>query len=133
VNAGASAPPFGEIMAIRKQDVHDNDDDDDQAEKARKRTRITIDVSPEMRRRIKMAALQNDLSVGEYIGRILEQNVPDETTKTLQRRPATRMMLEELRQVRDAIMQDRNGQPFEDSTEMIRQMREDRSKELDQL
>src|SRR5436190_4990023 len=119
-------------MAVRRQDFHE-DEDEDMGDNAKKRTRITIDVSPEMRRRIKMAALQNDLSVGEYIGRILEQNVPDETTKTLQRRPATRMMLEELRQVRDAIMQDRKGQPFEDSTEMIRQMREDRSKELDQL
>src|SRR2546427_8584396 len=110
-------------MAIRKQDVHDNDDDDDQAEKARKRTRITIDVSPEMRRRIKMAALQNDLKVGEYIGRILEENVPDEASKTRQRHPATRKMLEELSQVREAIMQDRGGKPFEeDSTEMIRQM-----------
>ena len=120
-------------MAIRKQDFHDNDDDDDQAENAKKRTRITIDVSPEMRRRIKMAALQNDLSIGEYVGRILEQSVPDETTKTQQRRPATRRMLEELRQLREAIMQDRNGQPFEDSTEMIRQMREERSRELEQL
>jgi hypothetical protein len=42
-------------------------------------------------------------------------------------------MLEELRQLREAIMQDRNGQPFEDSTEMIRQMREERSRELEQL
>jgi hypothetical protein len=119
-------------MTVRKQDFHD-DNDDEQTENARKRTRITIDVSPEMRRRIKMAALQNDLSIGEYVGRILEQIVPDETTKTQQRRPATRRMLEELRQLREAIMQDRNGQPFEDSTEMIRQMREERSKELEQL
>ena len=119
-------------MAVRKQDFHD-DDDDEQTENARKRTRITIDVSPEMRRRIKMAALQNDLSIGEYVGRILEQIVPDETTNTQQRRPATRRMLEELRQLREEIMQDRNGQPFEDSTEMIRQMREERSRELEQL
>ena len=42
-------------------------------------------------------------------------------------------MLEELRQVREQIMQDRNGELFEDSVEMIREMREERSRELEQL
>jgi len=117
-------------MALRKEDL---DEDDEQKDNARKRSRITIDVSPELRRRIKLAALEEDLSIGEYLGRILEQNVPEEGTTTRQRRPATRKMSEELRQLREAIMQDRNGQPFEDSTEMIRQMREERSRELEQL
>src|SRR5438477_5606083 len=122
-----------ESMAVRRQDFHE-DEDDDMGDNAKKRTRITIDVSPEMRRRIKMAALQNDLKVGEYIGRILEENVPDEAPNTRQRHPATRKMLEELSQVREAILQDRGGRPFEeDSTEMIRQMREERSRELEQL
>lgn len=80
-----------------------------------------------------MAALQNDLSIGEYLGRILEQVVPDEEATTRQRHPATRRMSEELRQLREEILQDRNGQPFEDSTEMIRQMREECSRELEQL
>ena len=117
-------------MAIRKQDFHD--DDDDQADKAKKRTRITIDVSPEMRRRIKMAALQNDLSVGEYIGRILEQNVPEGApAKRIQGHPVTREAIEQLRQLREAIMQDRQGKPFgEDSTEMLRQEREERTRQL---
>ncbi len=44
-------------MAVRRQDFHE-DEDDDMGDNAKKRTRITIDVSPEMRRRIKMAALQ---------------------------------------------------------------------------
>ena|SRR2546421_11227319 len=118
-------------MAIRKQDFDDGDSE--QAKNAKKRTRIAIDVSPEMRRRIKMAALESDLSVGEYLGRILEEHVPDEATKTRQRHPVTRKMLEELRQVREAIMHEREGRPFEDSTEMIRQMREERSRELEQL
>src|SRR5437868_13522827 len=114
-------------MAIRKQDF----DDSEQEKNAKKRTRITIDVSPEMRRRIKMAALQNDLKVGEYIGRILEENVPDEASKTRQRHPATRKMLEELSQVREAIMQDRGGKPFEeDSTEILRKEREKRTEQL---
>ena len=117
-------------MALRKEDVDDNDR---QAENPKKRSRITFDVSPELRRRIKVAALQNDLSIGEYLGRILEQAVPGEGTSPRQRRPATRRMSEELRQVREAILQDHHGQPFEDSTEMIRQMREERSQYLADL
>jgi len=49
------------------------------------------------------------------------------------RHPATRKMLDELMQVRDQLLQDRNGQPFEDSVELIRQMREERSQYLMEL
>ena len=117
-------------MALRKEDL---DDDDEQRDNAKKRSRITIDLSPELRRRIKMAALQNDLSIGEYVGRILEQNVPTEVNTSQQRKPMTREAIEGLRQIREQIMQERNGKLFEDSTEMIRQMREERSQELEQL
>jgi len=117
-------------MALRKEDL---DTDDEQKDNARKRSRITIDVRPELRRRIKMAALEEDLSIGEYLGRILEQNVPTEVNTPQQRRPMTREAIEGLRRVREQIMQDRNGRLFEDSAEMIRQMREERSQELEQL
>jgi hypothetical protein len=115
-------------MALRKEDLHD---DDEQKDNARKRSRITIDVSPELRRRIKMAALQNDLSIGEYLGRILEQAVPDEASATQrQRRPVTNKTLERLSKISDEIMEGRGGKLFEDSTEMIRQMREERTRYL---
>ncbi len=51
-------------MALRKEDL---DADDEQRDNAKKRSRITIDLSPELRRRIKLAALQNDLPIGEYV------------------------------------------------------------------
>ena len=38
-----------------------------------------VDISPELRRCIKVAAAQKDLSMNEYIGRILEETVPRET------------------------------------------------------
>src|SRR6266700_2054013 len=47
------------------------------------RPRLMIDISPELRRRIKIAAAQNDLSVREYIERILEQTVPGEANVIL--------------------------------------------------
>ena len=117
-------------MALRRKDFDDNEE---KSSKTTKRSRITIDVSPELRRRIRVAASQKDLSISEYLGGILDEAVPDPTIMRQERHPATRKMLDELMQVRDQILQDRNGQPFEDSVELIRQMREERSRELEQL
>ncbi|TMD63240.1 MAG: hypothetical protein E6I91_13530 [Chloroflexi bacterium] len=120
----------GESMAVRRQDFHE-DEDDDMGDNAKKRTRITIDVSPEMRRRIKMAALQNDLKVGEYIGRILEENVPDEVpAKRIQGHPVTREAIERLLRFREELIKETNGVLFEDSTEILRQEREKRTRHL---
>ena len=117
-------------MAVRRQDFH-QDEDDDMGDNAKKRTRITIDVSPEMRRRIKMAALQNDLKVGEYIGRILEENVPDEVpAKRIQGHPVTREAIERLLRFREELIKETNGVLFEDSTEILRQEREKRTRHL---
>ena len=117
-------------MALRKEDF---DDDKQQEDNTMKRSRITIDVSPELRRRIKIAASQNDLSISEYLSGILEQAVPDEVGMRQSGRPVTRETSERLRRIREKILQDRQGKPFEDSTEIIRQMREERSQELEQL
>ncbi len=119
-------------MALRKEDLGNNDR---QADQKTKRSRITFDVSPDLRRRIKSAALQGDISISEYLGRVLEETVPKEAgTIQRERRPATRKMLEELRQVREEILQDRGGKPFEeDSTELIRQLREEHSRYLEEL
>jgi|SRR5579859_5032360 len=115
-------------MALRKEDVDDNGR---QAENSKKRSRITFDVSPELRRRIKVAALQNDLSIGEYLGRILEQAVPDEAKVThRQWRPIPEDFLEQVHRVREQVIQDSKGEIFEDSTELIRQMREERTRYL---
>ena len=51
-----------------------------------KRSRITIDMSPELRRRIKVAASQRDVSISEYLGSILEENVPDAASVTQQQK-----------------------------------------------
>lgn len=121
----------GDTMALREEDVYKGGN---QTKHPAKRSRITFDVSPELRRRIKMAALQHDLSIGEYLGSILEQAVPDEASVAQrQRRPVTRKTLEHVLQVREQIMQDTNRRLFDDSTEIVRQMREERSRELDQL
>ncbi len=119
------------IMALRKQDIDNNDY---QEARTMKRSRITIDVTPELRKRIKLAAAQNEMSISEYLGNILEQSVPAEVSiRRRQRKPLTRETLEHVYQVHEEIMEHTNRRVFEDSTEIIRQMREERSKELDQL
>jgi hypothetical protein len=119
-------------MALHKEQFQH--DGKQQEANTMKRSRITIDISPELRRRIKIAASQRDVSISEYVGSILEESVPDEASITQRpRKPLNRETLEHVYQVREEIMEHTNHRTFEDSTELIRQMREERSQELDQL
>ena len=108
---------------------------DDQNKLPGKRPRLMIDISPELRRRIKIAAAQKDLSIREYVEDILDQAVPSEEShiKNRQPRPVSRESLQRLLRTREQIKQGRQGQPFTDSTELIRQMREERSEYLGEL
>lgn len=118
-------------MALRRKDF---DEEEQSGKKTTKRPRITIDVSPELRRRIKIAASQSDQSISEYIAKILDEAVPREvSTIEQQGHPVTREAIERLRQLRKKILAEHKGELFEDSTELIRQMREERSRELEQL
>jgi hypothetical protein len=118
-------------MALQKQHFDDNDE---QSSRPGKRSRLTIDISEGLRRRVKMAAFKNDISISEYVGDILERNVPEETdTRQQPRQPISRKTLEHILQVRKEIMEHTQGKVFEDSTEIVRQMREERSQELEQL
>lgn len=117
-------------MALRKEDMYYNDD---QEARTTKRSRITIDVSPELRRRIKMAATQNDLSISEYLGRILEEVVPEEDMAQEEWQPIPANIMEDVARVRERIIRESNGYIFEDSAESIRQQREERTQYLEQL
>jgi len=119
-------------MALHKEDFHD--DDEQQETNTMKRSRITIDISPELRRRIKIAASQRDLSISEYLGNILEENVPDEINLVEQdTHPVPSDILEEVDRIHERVLRESKGHIFEDSTEMIHKMREERSQELEQL
>jgi len=114
-------------MAVRKQAF---DDEGTHSDNPKKRSRITFDVTPELRRKIKVAAAKNDISIGEYIGGILEQIVPN-GPEVKERPGITREAIERLQRTRKEIMEERHGRPFtEDSTEMLRQEREKRSRYL---
>ncbi|HKV57682.1 MAG TPA: hypothetical protein VJO32_05350 [Ktedonobacteraceae bacterium] len=118
-------------MALRKEQIDDTYYEESQAMK--ERTRITIDISPELRRRIRVAASENDLSISEYLGRILEDAVPHEISYSKERKPLTREKLERVLKVREEIIAHTYGRTFDDSTELIRQMREERTRELNEL
>ena len=99
-----------------------------------KRPRLMIDISPELRRRIKIAAAQKDLSIREYVEDILENVVPPEKS-FLEKRERGRLnsaAIEDLFKTREEVMRAHPGQEF-DSVETLHQLREERLKELEQL
>ncbi|HXZ03856.1 MAG TPA: hypothetical protein VEH81_03430 [Ktedonobacteraceae bacterium] len=96
----------------------------------RKRPRMMVDINPELLRRIKIAAAQKDLSIREYVEDILDQAVPSDKRE---RGRLNSVAIEDLLKTREEIMLKRQGQPFSDSTEIIRQMREERSEHLGNL
>ncbi len=119
-------------MALRKEEFHH--DDEQQEANTMKRSRITIDISPELRRRIKVAASRNDLSISEYLGNILEENIPEEMNLVEQdAHPVPPDILEEMDRIRERVIRESKGHIFEDSTEVLRQQREERTQYLEEL
>ena len=119
-------------MAAQRQKYHDYDEHTE-TENTKKRVRLTFDVTPELRRRIKMAAVKANLTLNEYLGQVLDEGVPveeDIMQTQHQERPVTRKTLDKVNEISQRIMKERNGKPFENTTEMIRQMREERTRYL---
>ena len=46
-----------------------------------RRARLSIDIEPELRRRIKIAAAERDLSIREYVVAILQRALADEASR----------------------------------------------------
>ena len=83
------------------------------------RVRLIIDVAPELRRRVKVAAANRDTSVRRYVASILDRAVPGSGS------PLTLQDVQRVAEVRAKIMR---GRTFEDdSTEILRQERERRN------
>ena len=101
---------------------------DDYNKLSGKLPRLRVDISPDLLHRIKIAAAHKEISIQEYVEDILDQAVPTEADQMKKRQPhpVSRESLQRILQTREQIIQDRHGQPFTDSTEVIRQMREER-------
>jgi hypothetical protein len=118
-------------MAQRKQDFND---DDEQIAHITEQAQLTIGIDPALLRRIEKVASEHQLSVDEYLGRILDLIVPTETS-TIQKQtpPSASELLQRVLRIRERIIEESGGQLFEDSAETVRRMREERSQYLEQL
>jgi hypothetical protein len=96
-----------------------------------KRCRLTIDLSPELRRRVRLAAAARDKSVSEYVAELLAAGIDGEAESG--RRPGvlTEEAIRRMDEARERIMR---GRVFpENSVDIIRKMREERTRELDRM
>ena len=94
---------------------------------------LIINIHPQLRRRLNVAAAQSNLSLEEYVSRILEQVAPPEASSTQKRGGRLNWAaVEELKRYREEIRRAHPGQVFEDSVELLRQAREERTRELEQ-
>ena len=91
------------------------------------RPRLTLDIPPALRRRIKVAAAAEDLSVSAYVTRLLDRAVP--AGRTLKNRADGTITAETLR--RFATFRAEQATPFrEDSADLIREARMERENQL---
>jgi hypothetical protein len=94
----------------------------------KRRTRLIVDISPELRRRIKIAAAER-----EYVEQILESTVAPASATALPRRRMTQEDAARLNRASEAFEQAHPGVLHEDSAELVRQMREERAAHLGDL
>ena len=91
------------------------------------RPRLTLDISPSLKRRIKVAAAAQEMPVSAYVMRFLEQAVP--SAESLTRVSDGSITVETLRRA-DAL-RSQQAAPFpEDSADFIRGARERRHSQL---
>ena len=114
-------------MTIEKQDSNDETG----LPKESSRITIHINISRELFRRLRIAASHNQLWLTEYVEQALEEAALHEASRIQrERRSVTCKTLEELLEIREEIMRDRGEELSHDSTEMLRQQREERTLQL---
>jgi len=120
-------------VALRKDEFHYESEEQKQPVDRTQsvQQQVVINISPELYNRIEFGAQQHNQSLSDYVEDVLEQALPDEEDSVLEARPVTPEMFEKIMAAREQIFRSTEGQQFEDTTELIRQMREERSEELD--
>jgi hypothetical protein len=103
-----------------------------------RRARLSIDVAPELRRRIKIAAAARDLSVRDYVEMVLrhalesEELVEVSTGRRLtpDERERGLKAMAELERMDQVLLEQRGGRPFSLSWELLNESRDDRTRAL---
>jgi len=93
-----------------------------------KRPRISIDVNPELRRRIRLAAAAQDMSVTDYCREVLTRHLRQGADQEDARRDRALEALEMARLFRERVFGDRTLAT--DSARLIREAREERLRQL---
>jgi hypothetical protein len=91
------------------------------------RPRLTVDISPSLKRRIKIAAASQEMPISVYVMRVLELAVPSSDFLI---KPSDGSITSETLSRADAL-RSQQAAPFpEDSADLIREDRENRYREL---
>lgn len=91
--------------------------------------RFTLDLEPEMQRRLKVAAALKGISMRRYCIDAIEGALIKDPTTTTTGRGLTKKGFDQLIALRDEIFQGRKS--FTDSVDLIREAREQRTEELE--
>ena len=95
--------------------------------RAAARPRLTVDISPALKRRIKVAAAAQDIPVSSYVARVLEQSVPaaDAVAK-----PSNGEVTSAMVRRADKLKAEQRATFPEDSADLIRESGEQRNAQL---
>lgn len=94
---------------------------------------LLIRIHPQLRRRIILEAAEANLSVPEYVERILEQIVPPEPAYLQgHTQKLNKTAIEDLHRFQENLKRKYPGRTFGDSAEELHQIREERIRELEQ-
>jgi hypothetical protein len=95
-------------------------------------SRLIIDITSDLLRRLEVAATQSHLSLNEYVGHVLEQTTLPEAHLIQRQKRLNHAAVEDLLRTGEAIMNAHPDMVF-DSDETLYQLREERTRELEEL
>jgi|GEM_PF-1749539 hypothetical protein len=92
--------------------------------------RIPVEISRQLYYRIKAEATRRHIPTRQYLEDLLDETVPESTDVITPGHPPTQENLDKLKEISERLYRENNYQFFEDSVEVIREMREERLREL---
>jgi hypothetical protein len=92
--------------------------------------RVPVEISRGLYRRIKAVAIRKHITISKYLEQLLDEIVPEIDEVVTPGHPPTQESIQKLREFREQLFRENNYQYFGDSVEEIRQMREERLRQL---
>ena len=96
-------------------------------QRAASRPRLTVDINPALKRRIKVAAAAQDMPVSSYVARVLEQAVPAADAAS---KPSNGAISSEMIPRAEKLKAEQRAAFPEDSAYLIRESRKQRHAQL---